>query len=124
MSLSKAADRPRFFYDRNMLGECYHEKSFELVHRCFSIVRREPALNDQRITYYNDHMVEGPQSFLTPINGKKSRASKPTQDAGDKYLGCIFNLLISRYITEFLVFYTPRGGTELSDRNFGVRYSS
>jgi len=39
-----------------------------------------------------------------------------------KYLGGIYNHIISKHITQFLVFYTPQGGTELSDRAFAVRY--
>ena len=37
-------------------------------------------------------------------------------------LGGICNHIISEHITQFLVFYTPQGGTELSDRVSGVRY--
>ena len=41
---------------------------------------------------------------------------------GYKYHGCLYNHTVSNYTRLFLVFYTPQGGTELSDRNSGVRY--
>jgi len=46
---------------------------------------------------------------LTLINGKTTEFYT-YQDAGDKYLDCIFNLLISRYIPQFLVFYDILSG--------------
>jgi len=41
---------------------------------------------------------------------------------GYKYLGGICNHIISKHITQFLVFYTPQRGTEKSDKISGVRY--
>jgi hypothetical protein len=45
-----------------------------------------------------------------------------THHKGDKYLENIFNHMILKHITQFLVFYTPQGGTEKSDWVSGVRY--
>ena len=58
----------------------------------------------------------------TPVNSKKCLHFFQYQLDGSKYLGGICNLLISKHITQFLVFYTPQGGTELSDRVSGVKY--
>ena len=41
---------------------------------------------------------------------------------GYKYLGSVTMVIILKEVLLFLVFYTPQGGTELSDRVSGVRY--
>lgn len=59
---------------------------------------------------------------LTPVNGKKILLSFFYPHDGDKYLGGICNHIISNCIPQFFVFYSPQGGTELSDRFSGVRH--
>jgi len=67
-------------------------------------------------------------TYLTPVNGKKNSNLFNYQlgvcrlPEGYKYLGSICNHIISKYIPQFLVFYTPHGGTDLSNRFSGVRH--
>jgi len=43
-------------------------------------------------------------------------------DEWDKYLGDVTMYILLKEALCFLVFYTPQGGTELSDRVLVVRY--
>ena len=40
----------------------------------------------------------------------------------NNYLGDKSNYIISKYFPQFLVFYTPQGGTVKNDKISGVRY--
>jgi len=53
------------------------------------------------------------QGQSNPLLTGKRQSLYTYKDAGDKYLGCIFNILISKYIPHFLVFYY---------RSSGIRY--
>ncbi len=60
-------------------------------------------------------------NITNPVNGKINRTLFSTALKNVSTL-VVDNHIISKYIPQFLVFYTPQGGTKRSYRSSGVRY--
>jgi len=60
------------------------------------------------------------ETWMMSRQNNKYTIQHPTR--GYKYLGNKSNHIILNYFPQFLVFYTPQGGTVKSDKVSGVRY--